>query len=62
MSSSTEWRTDGEIVAAEWPAAGEAARLLAMLGASTRTMSSASAALSAPGFVVRATPTSIAQD
>jgi hypothetical protein len=58
----TPWPTHDGILAADWPAAAEAARLLTLLGSPTRIEAGASAALSAHSVDVLATPTSIAQD
>jgi crotonobetainyl-CoA:carnitine CoA-transferase CaiB-like acyl-CoA transferase len=56
------WRTDGEAVAADWPAAAEAGRLLTMLGRSTRMVPGTAVALSGPATDVAGTPTTVAQD
>jgi hypothetical protein len=55
-------RNDATIIAAGWPAASEAALLLAQLGRPTRTVADAPAALSSGGIDVIAAPTSIAAD
>jgi hypothetical protein len=55
-------RNDATIIAAGWPAATDAARLLAQLGRPTRIVADAPAALSSGGIDVIAAPTSIAQD
>jgi len=55
-------QNDTTIIAADWPAASDAARLLAQLGRPTRTVADSTAALSSGGIDIIAAPTSIAQD
>jgi hypothetical protein len=55
-------QNDAAIIAADWPAATDAALLLAQLGRQTRTVADAPAALSSGGIDIIAAPTSIAAD
>jgi hypothetical protein len=55
-------RNDATIIAADWPAASEAALLLAQLGRPTRTVADAPAALSSGGIDMIVAPTSIPAD
>ena len=56
------WRDNGPVLAASWPAAAEAGRLLQALGASVRSRPSSAAALTQGHRVVTASPTTSAQD
>jgi hypothetical protein len=55
-------QNDATIIAADWPAATDAALLLAQLGWPTRIVADSPAALSSGGIDIIAPPTSIAQD
>jgi hypothetical protein len=55
-------QNDAAIIAADWPAASDAALLLAQLGRPTRVVADSTSALSSGGTDVIAAPTSIAAD